>query len=168
MATHSIAPATTTSFPPLLSANRQAYIIDMNAAISRVKTRSATDAALLEDIRASVREKDIVDALIKKIRDPYKDCVSTVLIRSRKADSLRVTGHDHAISFKNLLSPWGTVVRSLNDGLGRNFRVYPVEEGDEIVLYMEFKPSKPIMNPEDDEESVEVPVHPRSPSAESE
>ena len=47
-----------------------------------------------------------------------------------------------------------------------NFRVYPEDDGAEIVLYLEFRP-KPVMNPED-EEYIDVPMRPRTSSIESE
>jgi hypothetical protein len=62
---------------------------------------------------------------------------------------------------------WGTIVQSLNEGLGPNFRVVRECEGDTITLLMEFRPSKPVMNPED-EEVIELPMRPRASSVESE
>ncbi|MCX8511103.1 MAG: hypothetical protein ORN83_05025 [Chthoniobacteraceae bacterium] len=168
MASYSISPATRTSFLPLLSMNRQDYIARIADACSRAKSRSATESALLEDIHMAVHEKDLVDALVEKIRDdPTKDSVSTIVFRARKEDTLQVTGYEHTFRFASLLVPWGKVVQSLNEGLRPNFRVYPKEEDAEIVLYLEFK-RKPVMNPEDEEEVIELPMRPRTSSVESE
>lgn len=166
MASYSIAPATMTSFLPLLSVSRQNQIIRMDTSCTRAKSRHATEDALLEDIHKAVREQEIVDVLMEKIRDPYKDAVTASIFRARKDDSIQVTGYDHAFAFKTLLVSWGKIVQSLNDGLGENFRVYPEDDGAEIVLYLEFRP-KPVMNPED-EEYIDVPMRPRTSSIESE
>ena len=168
MASFSLPPATRTSFLPLLSMNRQDYIARIADACSRVKAKGATEAALLEDIHMAVHEKDIVDALVGKIRDdPSKESASTMIFRMRRDDTLQVAGYKHAFTFGNLLVPWGSVVQSLNEGLRPNFRVYPKEEDGEIVLLLEFN-SKPIMNPEEEEEVIELPVRPRTSSVESE
>jgi hypothetical protein len=167
MASYSIAPATRTSFLPLLSMNRQDYIARIADACSRAKSRSATEAALLEDIHMAVHESDIVDALVGKIRDdPSQESVCATIFRARRDDTLQVTGCKHTFRFAGLLMPWGKVVQSLNEGLRSNFRVYPKEEDEEIVLYLEFRP-KPIMNPEE-EEVIELPTRPRTTSIESE
>jgi hypothetical protein len=168
MATYSIAPATRTSFLPLISMNRQDYIVRIAVACARAKSRNATEYALLEDIHMAVHESEIVDALVKKIRDdPTKDSVCATIFRARKNDTLQVTGYDHAFTFGSLLMPWGKIVQSLNECLRSNFRVYPKEEDEEIVLYMEFK-SKIVMNPEDEPEIIEMPTRPRTTSIESE
>jgi len=167
MATYSIAPATRTSFLPLLSMNRQDYIARIAHACSRAKSRNATEAALLEDIHMAVHEKDLVDALVGKIRDdPSQESVCATIFRARRDDTLQVTGYNHTFRFAGLLCPWGKVVQSLNEGLRSNFRVYPKEEGAEIVLLLEFNP-KSIMNPEE-EEVIELPVRHRTSSVESE
>jgi hypothetical protein len=168
MATYSISPATRTSFLPLVSMNRQDYIIRIADACSRAKSRNATEAALLEDIHMAVQEKDLVDALVGKIRDdPSQESVCATIFRARRDDTLQVTGYTHTFRFAGLLCPWGKVVQSLNECLRPNFRVYPKEEDAEIVLYLEFK-RKPVMNPEDEEEVIELPMRPRTSSVESE
>jgi hypothetical protein len=168
MATFSIAPATRTSFHPLLSMNHQNYISRIAARGSRRVARNATECALLEDIHMAVQEKDLVDALVEKIMDdPTKESVCVTVFRARKEDTLQVTGYNYAFTFASLLVSWGKVVQSLNECLGSNFRVYPKEEDAEIVLYLEFK-RKPVMNPEDEEEVIELPMRPRTSSIESE
>ena len=168
MATYSISPATRTSFLPLVSMNRQDYIIRTAATCVRGHARRATEYALLEDIHMAVQEKDLVDALVENIRDdPTKDSVCATVFRARKEDTLQVAGHDHTFTFAVLLVPWGKVVQSLIECLRPNFRVYPKEEDAEIVLYLEFK-RKPVMNPEDEEEVIELPMRPRTSSVESE
>lgn len=168
MASYSIPPATITSFLPLISNERQNYIVRMNALWMRSKARIATEAALLEDIHMAVHERELVDTLREKVKGPYTDSVTVVLFRARKEDTLQVTGHEYAFTFKSLLVSWGKIVGSLNEGLGTNFRVYPEDKDDEIVLVLEFRP-KPIMNPEDfEEEVIEVPMRPRTTSIASE
>jgi hypothetical protein len=148
--------------------NRQDYIARIAHACSRVKSARATEAALLEDIHMAIQEKDLADALVGKIRDdPSKESVSTMIFRMPRGDTLQVTGSHHAFTFGSLLMPWGKVVQSLNEGLRPNFRVYPTEEGADIVLLLEFR-SKPIMNPEEEEEVIELPMRPRTSSVESE
>ena len=167
MASYSIAPATITVFLPLIGNNRQNYIIRMDALWMRSKARTATEAALLEDIHRAVHERELVDILREKVKEPYTDSVTVVFFRARKEDTLQVTGHEYAFTFKSLLVSWGKIVGSLNEGLGRNFRVYSEDKDDEIVLVLEFRP-KPIMNPEDEEEVIEVPMRPRATSIASE
>jgi hypothetical protein len=169
MATYSISPATRTSFLPLLSMNHQNYISRIAARGSRRLARNATEYALLEDIHMAVQEKDLVDALVEKIMDdPTKESVCVTVFRARKEDTLQVTGHEYAFTFASLLVSWGKVVQSLNECLGSNFRVYPKDEGAEIVLYLAFKPIERVMNPEDEEEVIELPMRPRTSSIESE
>ena len=168
MATYSISPATRKSFLPLLSMNRQDYIARIADACARARSRNATEYALLEDIHMAIHEKDIVDALVGKIRDdPSQESVCATVFRARKEDRLQVAGYDHAFTFGSLLVPWGKVVQLLNEGLRSNFRVYPKEEDEEIVLYLEFK-RKLVMNPEDEPEVIEMPMRPRTSSVESE
>ena len=162
----SIAPATASSFLPLLSTQRQNYIIRLDTMCSRSKARDVTEDALLEDIHKSVHESEIVDAIVGKVKGPYKDSVNVAIFRARKEDTLQVTGYDYAFTFKGLLVSWGKIVQTLNDGLGTHFRVYPEDDGEDIVLRLEFRP-KPIMNPED-EEAIELPTRPRTNSVESE
>jgi hypothetical protein len=148
--------------------NRQDYIVRIADACARASSRNATNYALLEDIHMAIHEKDLVDALVKKIRDdPSKESVGTMIFRMPRNDTLQVTGSHHAFTFGSLLMPWGKVVQSLNEGLCPNFRVYPTEEGADIVLLLEFRP-KPIMNPEEEEEVIELPMRPRTSSVESE
>lgn len=166
MASFSLPLATITSFQPLISTVNQKRIVAHDACCARIRARKAASAALLQHIREMITEKRIVDNLMKKVRDPYIGCVSDPLFSVCGKDRIKLEGYDHEHTMRALIV-WGTIVESLNEGLGPNFRVVRECEGDTITLIMEFKPIKPVMNPEE-EEVIELPMRPRSSSVESE
>ena len=167
MASFSLPLATTTSFQPLISTYNQARIVAHDAYCVRMRARKAASAALLQHIHELITEKSIVDTLMKKVQDPYIGCVSDPLFSVCGEDRIKLEGHGYEHTMRTLIV-WGTMVQSLNEGLGPNFRVVRKCEGDTITLIMEFRPNKPIMNPEDEEEVIELPMRPRTSSVESE
>jgi hypothetical protein len=158
--------ATKTSFQPLISTYNQKRIVAHDACCARMRARKASSAALLQYIHELMTEKRIVDTLMKKMRDPYIGYVSEPLFSVCGKDRIKLEGYDHEHTMRALIV-WGTIVQSLNEGLGPNFRVVRECEGDTITLLMEFRPSKPVMNPEE-EEVIELPMRPRTSSVESE
>jgi hypothetical protein len=166
MASFSLPLATITSFQPLISAYNQKRIVAADACYARIRARKAASAALLQHIREMITENRIVDTLTKKVRDPYVGYVSEPLFSVCGKDRIKLEGYDHEHTMRALIV-WGTTVQSLNEGLGPNFRVVRECEGDTITLLIEFRPSKPVMNPED-EEVIELPMRPRTSSIESE
>lgn len=166
MASFSLPLATKTSFQPLISTYNQKRIAAHDACCARIRSRKAASAALLQHIHELITEKRIVDTLMKKVRDPYVGYVSDPLFSVCGKDRIKLEGYDHEHTMRALIV-WGTIVQSLNEGLGPNFRVVRECEGDTITLLMEFRPSKPVMNPED-EEVIELPMRPRTSSIESE
>ena len=167
MASFSLPLATTTSFQPLISTYNQARIVAHDAYCVRMRARKAASDALLQHIHELITEKSIVDTLMKKVQDPYTGCGSDPLFSVCGDDRIKLEGHGYEHTMRTLIV-WGTIVQSLNEGLGPNFRVVRQCEGDTITLTMEFRPRKPIMNPEDEEEVIELPMRPRTSSVESE
>jgi len=166
MASFSLPLATTTSFPPLISTSNQKRIVAHDACCARIRARKAASAALLQHIHEMIAENKIIDTLMKKMRNPYLGYVSDPLFSVCGKDRIKIEGYDYEHTMRALIV-WGTIVQSLNEGLGPNFRVVRECEGDTITLLMEFRPSKPVMNPEE-EEVIELPMRPRTSSVESE
>jgi len=167
MASFSLPLATITSFQPLISTYNQKRIVAHDACCARIRARKAASAALLQHIREMITEKRIVDTLLKKVGDPYIGCVSDPLFSVCGKDRVKIEGYGYEHTMRALIV-WGTMVQSLNEGLGPNFRVVRECEGDTITLLIEFRPSKPVMNPEEEEEVIELPMRPRTSSIESE
>ena len=185
-------PATVFNFKPLLSDSNQASIMYEVAAQARMRARRACEDALLQHIHDVVHEQEVFHKLLTAVGKPHTGMVSIDLFRFGASARMKVNGCEKDMSIGVLLLRSGRIMQSLNEGLGRNFRVtvrYPPESPDRGSVIMEFSPDGfpprlapvriphpppsgsssvvGIMNPEDEEESVILPTHP-DPESESE
>jgi len=138
--TYTLPRASVFSFPPLLSKAVQVQVIALNETYSRIRSTRAAEDALLEDIHKAVLENEIVEVLQKKIREPYTDYVSVDIFRGVSEARIKVDKHEYPATFRVLLHPDGKILKSLNKGLGEEFKVLMEEEGDYTVLKLEFRP----------------------------
>jgi hypothetical protein len=172
---HALPASATMQFPPILSASQMSSIVWENAKAVHARTREACESALLAHIHETVPSETIYRKLVEVVNHPYGDHVSVDLFVFGNKSRIKVEGCDRDMSIALLLFTNGNVHKSLNMGLGADFRVVRERREGAIAMCMEFwpqgfpkKPVRGIMNPEDEEDFIALPMRPRNTSVESE